>query len=752
MNMPAAQKFPLLFRRYQHWLLSLALLVICCGTMIFVISSGAKMVDTYNFAIDQSTNIISRNQELALRAERMVADMRGYLLTANDTAFDHYKNDKAESSDLMADMIQMTQGLPAQSLRIKELQHYYLALSEKLDDVATLRQRIPASRPVPKAMLPYAAVEGARENMARISKDILLQEKQSLDASQKALQEGRRYARYRNILCCFLTAVIFMLLNVYYARQRMKQERQDEGLGDAENVFRLALEGANDGFFEWNFITNTAFYSRQFCAMLGYDLGQLPPLQDAMRDLIHPDDKARVLDHIEKYLNGEVAEYLAVYRLRHKSGRWIWVNARGKALYGADGKAIRLVGAHTDITHIKAYEEKLEKSKAFAEKANRAKTEFLAHMSHEIRTPLTAISGIAEIFDGTQDQLNDKQKQLVKALSSSTASLKDLVNDILDFSKIESGELELEDKPFRLQDLFDQVVAIFEHKAQEKGIRFAFDYGGLDRQVFHGDRIRLRQVLINLIGNAIKFTTKGGVNVMAHKEVDIAGGETLRIEVQDTGIGIDPAHFAMIFERFKQADNSVSRKYGGTGLGLPISLRLARLMGGDINVQSSLGHGSTFTLGVPIRTRTAESAALPVEDAGLVAPAADIAQKRVLLVEDYEGNIVILSYLLDSLQCNYDVAKTGLEALNCWKDHKYNLILMDVQMPEMDGFTATAQIRRMEKEKNLPRTPIIGMTAHALVGDKEKCIESGMDSYLAKPIIEADLRAKIFEFLNKKPA
>lgn len=745
-----------LFKRHRYSLLSLLMLIICCATIVAVIFTGARGIDEVNLSISRAHALAAKEQSFSLRTERMVASMRGYALLGKPALEADYQQAKAEASDLMAELSDFVAGDPAQTLRVKEQQHYFLLLSERLDGAGGDAAPAEGAKPARRGARPVAEapqdIESLRDNLTRTSKDILLGAQQALDRSLEELDHRRTFGRLRNIACCFLTAVVFMLLNVYFARSRLEAARQEEGLEDAESVFRLAIEGSNDGFFEWNLPTETAFYSKQFCAMLGYEAGQLPPTLQTFRELLHPDDREKALEHIDKFLRGEVPEYLFVYRLRHKTGRWVWVNGRGKALYGVDGKPTRLVGAHTDITHIKAYEEKLEKAKEFAEKANRAKTEFLAHMSHEIRTPLTAISGIAEIFSMTQESFNDKQQQLIKALSSSTASLKDLVNDILDFSKIESGELELEDKPFRLLDLFDQVVAIFEHKAQEKGIHFSFDAGGLERQIFHGDRVRLRQILINLIGNAIKFTNQGGVTVTAARSPDPLGGETLRIEVRDTGIGIDPAQFTAIFERFRQADSSVSRKYGGTGLGLPISLRLARLMGGDINVASAPGQGSTFTLGVPIRQRMAEEgfeapAPLETQDPDPSMPDG-ISKKRVLLVEDYEGNIIILSYLLENMQCAYDVARTGLEALNKWKETGYDLILMDVQMPEMDGFTATAQIRRMEEEKKLPRTPIIGMTAHALVGDKEKCIESGMDAYLAKPIIEADLKARIVEYLN----
>jgi len=548
---------------------------------------------------------------------------------------------------------------------------------------------------------------------------------------------------------------LLLLLNgfVFYALspQGMKRDK----ISVSQEIFRMASEVASDGIFEWNFVGDKAFYSRQYWAILGYLPGAFSDTVQSFKDLLHPDDQERVLAYIKKYLSGEVPEYHIIFRMKHKNGQWVWINARGRALYDEAGRPTRIVGAHTDITLVKAYEEKLEKAREYAENANRAKTDFLAHMSHEIRTPLTAISGIAEIFDNAQTNLDDKQKKLIKVLSSSTSSLKDLVSDILDFSKIESGEIELEldQKIFGLQDVFEQVISIVSLKVGEKNFKFNFDYSTVKKHKFLGDRGRFRQILLNLIGNAVKFTERGSVIVTATKVMQ-RDEPFLRFSVKDTGIGITPQNFDLIFERFKQADSSVSRKYGGSGLGLPISLRLARLMGGDITVESVLGEGSTFTLLVPMRTREVQED--NESDKKLDKTLTDkirkqsLNHKNILLVEDYEGNIVILSYLLDSLECNYDVARTGLQALNMWKEKRYDLILMDVQMPEMDGFTATTQIRVMEKEKDRERTPIIGMTAHALVGDKEKCIEAGMDTYLPKPLVEIDLKTKIIEFLGQK--
>ena len=738
--MDTSQGIAGLMRRYRDYILCVLVLMACGGTIIALILISSRAIATMNIWISHSHTVIDQAQNLAIRTERMIAQQRGYVLTGDAKFAKQYDLAKGEISDIIGELTNLLADNPAQTGRMKELEHYFLLYSERLDG-----GHIAKSGTMPKRV--EADAEAAKADLSRVTSDLLLEEQKLLDRRSNAVEDYRVMYRGRILGVIFMTMAVVLAFTAYFMRKQRRRELVEQSLGEGGDVFRLAIEGASDGFFEWNFLTDKAFYSRQFWNMLGYEPDQFPATMQAFKDLLHPDDRLRLMDYIEQYLNGEISEYLNVYRMRHQTGKWIWVNARGKAIYDDHGKPWRLVGAHTDISHIKAYEEKLEKAKEAAEKANRAKTEFLAHMSHEIRTPLTAISGIAEIFDGAQQNLDAKQKQLVRTLSSSTASLKDLISDILDFSKIESGELELEETSFPLGELFEQVVSIFSLKAAEKGIKFTFDDNDVRGVRFVGDRLRLRQILINLIGNAIKFTAKGSVDVTVRREPKGADMQ-LHISVQDTGIGIDPKHFSLIFERFKQADSSVSRKYGGTGLGLPISLRLARLMAGDITVKSEPGRGSLFTLEIPLRTDgTADESG--TADAAAQQPP-ELRHMKVLLVEDYVGNIVILSYLLDGLKCRYDVARTGLEALNKWKDGRYDLVLMDVQMPEMDGFTATSQIRRMEQEKGLPRTPVIGMTAHALVGDKEKCIEAGMDAYLSKPIIDAELKAKIFELLSQR--
>jgi len=432
------------------------------------------------------------------------------------------------------------------------------------------------------------------------------------------------------------------------------------------------------------------------------------------------------------------------------------VHSRGNVILDDKGKPSRLVGIHKEISASKRYEQKLQAARIKAEEANRAKSDFLAHMSHEIRTPLTTISGVAEILMDELEDFNKKKQELVKVLYNSSTSLKDLISSILDFSKIESGELELDEKTFNLDEAIGQIISIMSVEAKEKKLDISFNYEKVKNISLYGDVGRMRQILINLIGNAIKFTDEGSVSISIIKTKK-SGHDILKFDIEDTGIGIDKGHLDAIFEHFKQADSSIARRFGGTGLGLPISKKLAKIMGGDISVKSTVNVGSIFSFILPlseVNKRTNKNRSNTIKEKKISDKLKNMAtgEDKILLVEDYEGNIVFLSYILEGLGCDFDVAETGVEAINLWKENHYDLILMDIQMPEMDGFTATKKIRQIEKTQKLDRIPIIGMTAHALVADRNKCIEAGMDSYLPKPIDELDLKSTILDYLNQKEA
>lgn len=428
-----------------------------------------------------------------------------------------------------------------------------------------------------------------------------------------------------------------------------------------------------------------------------------------------------------------VEQTMAGYRLTPRSSFELWkqqVKHRSKQWSDDDVQTAR------SIVQIL-----LESEKLSAQQANLAKTEFLANMSHEIRTPMNAIIGLSRILIGSKP-LTGKQYEMLKTLQISADSLLELINDLLDISKIESRTLELESIPFNIKKLLEEVISMTSVKAREKGISFTLENSGALNKTYIGDPSRIRQIILNLCSNAIKFTEQGSVQIhVSSSESAKPNCEKICLIVKDTGIGIAADKLETIFHKFVQAETSVSRKYGGTGLGLAITKMLTEAMGGHVSVKSDVGKGSEFIVCFDLKVAEEQPADLKPDTTKENANAAT--QHIVLVVEDYEPNIMVASHYLESLGYAYSVARSGIEAVEMFKSRPYDMVLMDVQMPELNGFDATHLIRQYEAAQNLKRTPIIGMTAHALFGDKERCLEAGMDDYIAKPVSEAELSGKL---------
>ncbi|MEG3641015.1 PAS domain S-box protein [Magnetococcus sp. PR-3] len=534
---------------------------------------------------------------------------------------------------------------------------------------------------------------------------------------------------------------IAQILNIDAQKKALEQLRQSESL--MRGYFELGLIGmaTTSPGKGWVHVND------RLCEILGYERDLL--VTKTWRELTHPDDLGADLVALDKVMTGASDGYTLDKRFIRQDGQVIHASISASCLRLPDGSVDYFVALVQDISARKRMELDLQQEKERAESANRAKSAFLAVMSHEIRTPMNAILGMAELLRETE--LTNRQNWCVDTLNRSGETLLTLINDVLDLSKIEANRLTLEKVVFDLPQAVEEICALFSYEAQDKGLTLGYNMDAEIPRFVEGDPIRLRQILMNMVGNAIKFTKRGEISVNL---LPCEKGQ-IKFEVRDTGVGISPEHQNKIFQPFTQADSSITREHGGTGLGLTICMRLVGLMGGEISLHSALGKGSAFRFNLDLPTAPEGAQHLLGTPKTLSDVASTLRMESlahhddpILVVDDAEDNRTLVQAFLKKTRYQLVMAENGAEAVAAFKRHSFALVLMDIQMPIMDGYEATRQIRGWESQTNARHTPIVALTAHALSEESQQILEVGCDIHLTKPIRKAKLLSVLAEVLE----
>jgi PAS domain S-box-containing protein len=515
----------------------------------------------------------------------------------------------------------------------------------------------------------------------------------------------------------------------YFAEFEVESLRRYRGLADA--IPHVVCRAKGDGSFD--------DLNRGWIELTG--LSVQASLGDLWQQALQPDDLNHLLNvWADAMMNSRAFE--AEARVRRKDGSWRWHLVRGVAEKRENGEVAAWILIATDIDECKRIESQLRRAKDEAESANLAKTQFLANMSHEIRTPLTAILGFSELLLSPIPVDADEQRQNLQTIRRNGEQLLHLINEILDISKVESGNLEIEEVQFSFKSLLNEMSSLFCLKSSEKSLDFTICCGSGVPAELITDPVRLRQIFNNVVGNAIKFTQQGSVEIFVNFETLAPTDQNgiLKIQVTDTGIGISKQRSERLFKPFSQADSSTTRRFGGTGLGLALSKKIAVTLGGNLFLKESSPAGSVFEFSVPCKTAGAQRlpvGALSREAAGLIAiqePERLVNSKYVLVVDDAPDNQVLISRYLALAGAKVDLANNGFEAVGKVVQNNYDIIFMDIQMPGMDGYAATRALR-----ESGVRIPIIALTAHALKTEREKCLAAGFNDHLSKPVDRARL-------------
>jgi signal transduction histidine kinase/CheY-like chemotaxis protein len=531
----------------------------------------------------------------------------------------------------------------------------------------------------------------------------------------------------------------------------------------------LALKAAKIGVWEYDIASDNLIWDDRLFEIYGRKRDKFKNMFQDWSASVYPDDLEAAQQAFTKAIEGHTY-FKHEFRIVTNKGEIRSLLGMATCIYDVKNNPIKVTGVNLDLTEsnnikneLKASSERAQKNAQLAEKmakqaraADLQKSAFLANISHEIRTPISGVIGLVDMLldDVDVNEVSeDKRQYYLGLIKNSSQHLLSIITDILDFSKIEAGKISISKQTFDLVSVVEELINDFKHRAAEKGLKFDYQSSGLEHALFVGDPHRLKQILYNLLGNAIKFTPTGTISVRVRLNKKTAQKVSLICSIIDTGIGIEKDKLSVLFKPFQQVDSSAKRRAQGTGLGLPISSKLIGLMGGNISVDSKFGIGSNFTISVPfgiseqlIITDTENNEVNLNNTIGHI-----FENCHALVAEDNDINQVVIQNLLAQLNISCTLAVDGEEALaqlDSGSAHAFNFILMDCQMPKLDGFETTQIIRQHDKYKKVRNIPIIALTANAMVSDKEKCFDAGMDGYLSKPVAKAVLSDKIIEILK----
>ncbi|MBI9096775.1 MAG: PAS domain S-box protein [Sphaerochaeta sp.] len=537
-----------------------------------------------------------------------------------------------------------------------------------------------------------------------------------------------------------------LILGVF--RDITDRKRAETELRKSEKTLRDVFESTLSGYWDWNLVDNTEYLSPTFKNMFGYQDHEMESSPEAWQRIVFQEDLPGVLEMFDRHVKSRGREpFFNEVRYRHRDGSTVWVICAGRVTnWAEDGTPLRMVGCHVDITERKQAEKELMLAKEQAEAASRTKSEFLSNMSHEIRTPMNGIIGMLQLLQTTE--LDNEQKEYSLMALQSSNRLTRLLSDILDLSRVEANRLEIRSDQFDLSEALDQSVELFKPTAKQSDILLNVDiHPNVQRRVL-GDPARLQQVLVNIIGNALKFTQSGQILVAAYP-LPAIGKEQVRIlfSISDTGIGISDDALGKLFTPFTQGSQGYTRTHQGAGLGLSICKRLIELMGGNISVESEIGKGSTVHFTITFLRDATSSTTGEIVD---VETRLMDTTGKILLAEDDRVSSMTAVKQIEKMGFEVTAVADGRQVLEALRKESFDLILMDVQMPVIDGVEATRAVRGGEADEKNKDIPIVAMTAYAMEGDREKFLAAGMDDYLAKPVDMDELEQAIKRVMGKK--